>query len=273
MRLQRILAGAGVASRRKAEEIIAAGRVRVNGKTVVELGSQADPDVDRVEVDGRAVAAEHPITVIMNKPRGVVTTVSDPEGRPTVMEYVRKVKVRLFPVGRLDYATSGALLLTNDGELAQALMHPKHGVDKTYLVKVRGKVKEEILEKWREGLDIGDGTTAPARVFRVEENESFTWIVVEIREGRNRQLRRMAELTGLDLTKLKRVAFAGIDIEGVPVGEYRELTDQELARLRRDYVMPARKTKPRAAGAKEPAPSSASSRKPVRRAPRSPRNT
>ncbi|MDD5308333.1 MAG: pseudouridine synthase [Deltaproteobacteria bacterium] len=273
MRLQRILAAAGVASRRKAEEIIASGRVRVNGRIVVELGSQADPEVDRVEVDGRTISAEHPITVIMNKPRGVVTTVSDPEGRPTVMEYVRGVKARLFPVGRLDYATSGALLLTNDGELAQALTHPKNGVDKTYLVKVRGKVREETLEKWREGFDLGDGATGPSRVFRVEENESFTWLVVEIREGRNRQLRRMAEQTGLDLTKLKRVSFAGVGIEGLPVGEYRELTDQELARLRKDYVLPARKTKPRAVRAGEPSPASALPCKPVRRASRTRRNT
>ncbi len=237
-RLQKVLAAAGVASRRKAEEIIEQGRVRVNGRVVKELGAKADPDKDRIELDGRALRAEKPLTVLMNKPRGVVCTASDPEGRETVIDLVRGIRARLYPVGRLDFATSGALLLTNDGELANALTHPRFGVEKTYLLKIRGSVTEAVLEKWRKGVDIGDVVTRPAEAFKVEEEDNYTWIEVTIREGRNRQIRRMGEATGLDVNKLKRIAFAGLTIAGLKVGQYRELTARELARLKRDYISP-----------------------------------
>jgi 23S rRNA pseudouridine2605 synthase len=235
-RLQKILSGAGVASRRKAEELITAGRVRVNGRVVRELGAKADPTRDRVEVDRRTISRAEPVTVLLNKPRGVVTTLSDPEGRPTVIDFVKGVKTRVYPVGRLDYATSGALLLTNDGELANALTHPRFGVEKVYLAKVRGKVSDRVLDRWRGGVDLGEATTRPARVFKVEEEESFTWLEITIKEGRNRQIRRMGEATGLEVAKLKRISFAGLTIEGLPVGKYRELTPKEIARLKRDYV-------------------------------------
>ena len=165
-RLQKVLAKAGFASRRKSEEIISSGRVRVNGKIVTELGAKADPDKDKIEVDGRQVVFERPITLLMNKPRGVVCTASDPQGRETVVDLVRKVKARLFPVGRLDFATSGALLLTNDGELANSLTHPRYGVEKTYLLKIRGTVDEAVLNKWREGVDIGDGPGTKLKYLR-----------------------------------------------------------------------------------------------------------
>jgi 23S rRNA pseudouridine2605 synthase len=242
-RLQKVLAGAGVASRRKAEEIVAAGRVRVNGAVVTEMGVKVDPRRDRIEVDGRAIAAERPVTVLLNKPRGVVSTVRDPEGRPTVAELVRGVGARLFPVGRLDWATSGALLMTNDGDLAYALTHPKFGVEKTYHVKLVGAIAEEVLDAWRKGVKLDDGAvTRPAQaVFRVEANEGGTWIQITIKEGRNRQIRRMADATGVSVSKLKRVSFAGITIEGVPLGTYRELSEKELARLKRDHINPARR--------------------------------
>jgi len=240
-RLQKVLAGAGVASRRKAEEIVAAGRVRVNGSIVTEMGVKVDPRRDRIEVDGRAIAAEKPVTVLLNKPRGVVSTVRDPEGRPTVAELVRGVGARLYPVGRLDWATSGALLMTNDGDLAHALTHPKFGVEKTYHVKLAGAIGEEVLDAWRKGVKLDDGAvTRPAQaVFRVEVNEGGTWIQITIQEGRNRQIRRMAEATGVVVSKLKRISFAGISIEDVPIGTYRELTEKEIARLKRDHVNPA----------------------------------
>lgn len=242
-RLQKVLARAGVASRRRAEELVAAGRVRVNGAVVAEMGVKVDPRRDRIEVDGRVVAAERFVTVVLNKPRGVVSTVRDPEGRPTVAELVRGVGARLYPVGRLDWATSGALLMTNDGDLAHALTHPRFGVEKKYHVKLKGAVGEHVLDAWRRGVRLDDGSvTRPAvEVFRVEESEGGTWIQIAIREGRNRQIRRMAEATGVELTKLKRVSFAGVTIEGVPLGEYRELTDKEIARLKRDHVNPARR--------------------------------
>ncbi len=243
-RLQKILAAAGVASRRKAEELIAAGRVRVDGRVVSELGAKADASRQRIEVDGGAVVAESPVAVLLNKPRGVVSTVSDPQRRPTVIELVSKVRARLFPVGRLDYDTSGALLLTNDGELAQALTHPRHGVEKSYLVKLRGRVPLEVVERWRQGVAIGRGEkTRPAEVAVAEQADNYTWLAVTIAEGRNRQIRRMAEATGQRVAKLKRVAFAGVTIEGLPVGRYRPLTDRELSRLKRDHLIPHKRAR------------------------------
>ncbi len=239
-RLQKLIAQSGVASRRKAEELITEGRVRVNGKVVTALGTKADLSRDRVEVDGKSLSFEKQVTLLMNKPRGVVCTSSDPEGRATVLELVKGLSERLYPVGRLDFATSGALLLTNDGALSYALTHPKHSVEKVYLLKISGPVLETVLEEWRQGVDIGDVTrTRPAEVFRVEEEENYTWIEVTIREGRNRQIRRMAEATGLVVIKLKRVAFAGLTIEGIKVGEYRVLGEKELLKLRQHYHIPS----------------------------------
>ena len=238
-RLQKIIAQAGMASRRGAEDIIQAGRVRVNGQVVTALGTKADPGIDRIEVDGKVLSSEAPITLLMNKPRGVVCTLSDPEGRPTVADYVKGFKERLYPVGRLDFATSGALIMTNDGDLSYALTHPKHKVEKVYLLKVAGQVDEVILEKWRMGVDIGDVVTHPAEVFKVEEDENFTWIQVTLREGRNRQIRRMGEATGLEVKKLKRVSFAGLTIEGLRIGEHRILKESELKKIRKQYHIPS----------------------------------
>jgi len=242
-RLQKVLAQAGVASRRKAEEIILEGRVRVNGKIEKTLGTKVDPHKDRIEVNGRVIAAEHSLTVLMNKPRGVVCTSDDPEGRETVVDLVKNEDARLFPVGRLDFATSGALLLTNDGDLSYALTHPKHEVEKTYLLKIRGQVDEVDLQKWRDGVDIGDVVTRPATVFKAEEEPNYTWVEITIKEGRNRQIRRMGEAIGVDINKLKRVAFAGLTIEGLKIGQYRRLTQKELVRLKRDHINPTQKEK------------------------------
>jgi len=240
IRLQKALALAGVASRRKSEEMIEKGQVKVNGRVIKELGTKVDPKKDRIEVGGKILStAEKQVTVLMNKPRGIVCTVSDPEGRETVIDLIKNHKERLFPVGRLDFATSGALILTNDGALAYALTHPKHDVEKTYLLKVKGSVNEQTLEKWRKGVDIGDVVTRPAQVFKVEEETNFTWIEVTIKEGRNRQIRRMGEATGLEINKLKRVAFAGLTISGLKVGQYRALTEKELFKLYRDHVKTA----------------------------------
>jgi len=174
-RLQKILAAAGVASRRKSEQYILAGRVRVNGKVVTELGTKADPKRDRIEVDGNTISGEAPVVLVLNKPRGVVSTAEDPEGRETVVDLVRKVRARLYPVGRLDFATSGALLMTNDGDLAYALTHPKFGVEKVYLIKVRGQVSQQALDQWRKGVELDDGkVTRPVEVFRVEETDGYT---------------------------------------------------------------------------------------------------
>ncbi|MCU0661000.1 MAG: pseudouridine synthase [Myxococcota bacterium] len=236
MRLQRLLAIAGVASRRKAEELITAGRVTVNGKRTTELGAKADPNRDRIELDGKVLASEPKLTIIMNKPRGIVCTANDPEGRQTVLDLLKDSKLRLYPVGRLDFNTSGALLLTNDGELSYALTHPRYGVEKVYEAKIRGLVSEEMLARWRKGIELEDGVTAPAEVCRLEVEEGYTWLQVTLREGRNRQIRRMAEATGLEIIKLKRSSFAGIGIEGLRPGQYRPLTEEEMVRLVRDQV-------------------------------------
>lgn len=236
-RLQKILAAAGVASRRAAEELLVAGRVRVNGRTVRELGTRADAHRDRIEVDGRRIAAESLVYYVLHKPRGVVSTLSDPEGRPSVGELVADVPERVYPIGRLDFHTSGALLLTNDGELANGLLHPSRAVPKLYVAKVRGHLADRDLERLREGVTLDDGTrTAKADVGVLREEPTSTWLRIVLREGKNRQIHRMAEAIGAQVMRLSRQTFAGIDIEGVRPGELRQLDDAEVQKLRETYL-------------------------------------
>ncbi len=230
-RLQKILARAGVASRRAAEAVVTAGRVRVNGRVVTELGTRADPYQDKIEVDGRRIVAEPRVIVLMHKPRSTVTTAHDPEGRPTVIDIVRNVPRRLYPVGRLDFQTSGALLLTNDGDLAAAMLHPKKHVPKTYLVKVAGRMEEADIERWHKGVELDDGRTLPANVHVVDRSEDATWMEVTLTEGRNQQIRRMGEATGFPVLRLTRLSFAGIGIDGLRPGQWRFLTNEELRDL------------------------------------------
>ncbi|MBN2527771.1 MAG: rRNA pseudouridine synthase [Deltaproteobacteria bacterium] len=238
-RLQKIMAQAGIASRRKCEELIQSGKVTVDGQTVTELGTKVDPTTQTITVFGQKLTKERPVVIVMNKPRGVICSVNDPEGRETVLDIVKEEGLRLFPVGRLDYNTSGALLLTNDGELAHALTHPRFGAPKKYMVKFRGAVSDNHLQQWKQGVVLDDGTrTRPViDIARIEESDGGTWVVVIIKEGKNRQIRRMADATGMQISKLKRVAFAGIDIEGLPVGKYRRLTPKELDRLITEYAV------------------------------------
>src|SRR5215467_7114926 len=174
-RLQKLLARAGVASRRSAEQFIRAGRVRVNGRVVSELGAKADARTDRVEVDGRRIVAESPVYLVLNKPRGVVSTLMDPEGRPTVRDLLAGAPGRVYPVGRLDFATSGVLLATNDGDFSMALLHPKKAVPKTYVVKVLGEMETKDLDHWRKGVQLDDGKTLPARVKLLRHEAGKTW--------------------------------------------------------------------------------------------------
>lgn len=234
-RLQKILAAAGIASRREAEKIITAGRVRVNGKVVTELGSKFDPDRTRIMVDGKPIKAESKAYYMFYKPRGVVTTMSDPENRRSIADFVKDLPERVFPVGRLDYNTEGLLLLTNDGALAQALMHPSHEVNKTYLVKVPGIVPDEKLDLLRMGIKLEDGMTAPAVVnLRSYEHEhNFTLFDITIHEGRNRQVRRMCDAIGLPVRDLKRIKMGPLTLSDLGRGKFRELTDGELAALKK----------------------------------------
>jgi 23S rRNA pseudouridine2605 synthase len=239
-RLQKILAAAGVCSRRKAEELIVAGRVQVNGKVVTELGTKADATRDHIRVDGKLLhGAERPRYYVVNKPKGYVTTVSDPQGRPTVMQLIRGGE-RVFPVGRLDYASEGLLLMTNDGALANGLTRAAAKVEKTYLVKVSGKPAEAGLEQIRKGMMIergkpgsGEGRvlTAPAklRLFRDAENPWYELVLIE---GRNREIRKMFEEIGNHVEKIRRIGYGPLVLDVEP-GEARELTEQEVEKLRR----------------------------------------
>jgi len=212
----------------------------VNGATVVTLGTKVDPRADKVEVDGRRLVAEAPIYLLLHKPRGVVSTVHDPEGRPTVRELLANVSERVFPVGRLDFHTSGALLLTNDGEFCDALIHPKHDVPKTYVAKVQGDMKDADRLRWEEGVTIDGEKTRPAEVFVLRHEQGKTWLEVTLYEGRNQQIRKMGEVTGFPVMRLARVAFAGITTERLRPGEYRALTRDELIALRESFSVPRR---------------------------------
>jgi 23S rRNA pseudouridine2605 synthase len=245
-RLQKVVARAGVSSRRGAEDLIVRGRVRVNGAIVTELGTKVDPRADKVEVDGRRLVAETPVYFVLNKPRGVVSTVSDPEGRSTVRGLVAGVTERVFPVGRLDYHTSGVLLLTNDGEFMDALLHPKRDVPKTYVVKVNGEMKETDRKKWEEGVIVDGEKTRPAEVFVLRREKGKTWLEVTLYEGRNQQLRKMGEATGFPVMRLSRTAFAGITSEGLRPGQFRQLVPAELLELKKTFGVPRRVRSPAA---------------------------
>jgi 23S rRNA pseudouridine2605 synthase len=235
-RLQKIIAAAGVASRRKAEELITSGRVQVNGTVVTELGTKADPETDHIKVNGKLLqGVQRHIYLLLNKPKGYVTTVSDPEKRPTVMDLMRGVKGRVYPVGRLDYASEGLLLLTNDGALANLLMKAASHVPKTYLVKVAGTPKEEELAKLRAGVSIATDEgkrvkTGPASV-RIVKEAANPWYEITLIEGRNRQIRRMFEAVGHHVEKIKRVRYGPLTLD-VPTGKFRKLTVKEVERLR-----------------------------------------
>ena len=267
-RLQKIIAAAGIASRRKAEQMIASGLVEVNGKTVTELGSKADPEHDHIRVNGKLLrGAEQHVYLLMNKPKGYVTTVSDPEGRPTVMSLLRGIHARVYPVGRLDYASEGLLLLTNDGDMAHLLMKAASHVEKVYLVKVAGTPNEAALQKLRRGLMIPEGRvaatrnprqanesmvedrhdtsssssgarrerqqrvrTAPAKVRMIKESEN-PWYEITLIEGKNRQLRKMFEEIGHHVEKIKRVRYGPLTLD-VPPGEFRRLGLEEVRKLK-----------------------------------------
>lgn len=230
-RLQKILSQAGIASRRASEQLILDGRVTVNGATIRQLGSKADPTHDEIRVDGRRIRLpERHIYLLLNKPRGYVTTRSDPQKRPTVIDLVG-VREYVYPVGRLDFDSEGLLLLTNDGDLAARLTHPSHGVARVYEARVLGVPDEHDLQRLRRGVVIDGQRTGPADVQLVERRQGPT-LVVSIREGRNRQVRKMCEAIGHPVDRLKRVAIGPIRDDTLKVGQWRELTAAEVARLR-----------------------------------------
>ena len=229
-RLQKLIAQAGICSRREAEKIISAGRVTVDGKIIRELGAKADPSKNKIRVDGKLLhfAAEK-IYLLLNKPRGYVSTVKDERGRKTVLELLgENFSERVWPVGRLDLNSEGLLILTNDGDLTNALIHPRFEVSKTYRAKISGDVTEEKLDKLRAGIELDDGLTAPAEIYLLEKN----LVEVTIHEGRNRQVRRMFAAVGCDVKRLRRIKFSFLTLDGLKVGAFRKLTAEEISRLK-----------------------------------------
>ena len=232
-RLQKILSEVGVASRRGAEELIREGRITVNGR-VAKLGDKADPFHDHIKVDGRRVTlAASKVYLMVYKPKNVVTTVQDPEGRTTVMDLVKSNYPRLFPVGRLDYDAEGFLLVTNDGELGHRLSHPSFQIPRTYRVKVKGKPTQEDIRKLRHGIVLADGPTAPCHVLPLQETDENSWLEMTLHEGRNRQVKRMWEKMGYSVLKLRRVRFAGLSLGRLKPGEYRPLRPAEVEKLKK----------------------------------------
>jgi 23S rRNA pseudouridine2605 synthase len=231
-RLQKVLAAAGIASRREAERLIQAGRVAVNGRVVTVLGTRVDPGRDAVKVDGQSIGrAERPVYYLLHKPKGVLSTARDPKGRPTVVGLLRGVGERVYPVGRLDWNSEGLMILTNDGDLAHHLTHPSNHVPKVYRVKIKGVVEPEALERVRHGLYLDGRRTLPAPVTRISAQQN-TWVEVTLFEGRRNQIRRVFERLGHPVLKLRRTAIGPIADRALKPGEYRTLSPAEVARLK-----------------------------------------
>jgi 23S rRNA pseudouridine2605 synthase len=270
-RLQKIIAHAGVSSRREAEAMIREGRVTLNGRVVTELGTRADPDRDHIKVDGKLITKAEPHRyILLYKPREVMTTVEDPQGRRTVIDLVRGIRERIYPVGRLDFHSEGLVLLTNDGELAFKVSHPTHGSVKTYSVKVRGVPDERMIDKLRRGITLDGKRTLPCDIERMRttgkrDDEGNSWFEVKLREGRTQQIRKMFQAIGHPVSKLRRVAIGPISDPKLTPGVWRELTKQEVKMLetmkelkkpvkaRRTTARPVSRKKPAAGGAKRPA--------------------
>ena len=233
-RLQKYLAAMGVASRRACEQLIAEGRVQVNGETVTLPGTKITPGADTVAVDGRVLSRAPRLRyILLYKPVGYICSAADEKGRRTVLDLLDGVTERVYPVGRLDYDTSGVLLLTNDGELTNRLLHPSHEVEKTYLAQVEGEPDQKALERLRKGVKLSDGLTAPAKVRRQRSRDGRFWLELTIHEGRNRQVRRMLEAVGHPVLHLKRTKLDFLDLSGLSPGAWRELSADEVGRLKR----------------------------------------
>lgn len=235
MRLQKYMAKCGVASRRKCEEIILQNRVKVNESIVNELGAKVDPDNDEIQMDNKIIRIEESkIYIVLNKPIGYVTTMSDQFQRPTVIDLVSNIPQRIYPVGRLDYDTSGLLLLTNDGDLTYKLTHPKHEVIKTYIATIQGNPSEQILDSFRNGLDIDGYVTAKANIKILKSYKDSSLVEIKIHEGKNRQIRRMCEKIDHSVIDLKRISMGIIELGDLEVGKWRYLADRELHYLKKN---------------------------------------
>lgn len=231
MRLAKYLAQAGIASRRQAEALIASGRIKVNGEVVTDLARQVNGVTDRIDFDDRPAETEKPVYILLHKPSGYLSTVTDPRGRPTVRQLVSSIKERIYPVGRLDYDTAGLLLLTNDGAFTNLMIHPRYKIAKKYEVRITGRIKPAELKKLREGVMLEDGLTAPAQVTLVKSAPDFSLIELVIHEGRKRQVKRMMAAVGHPLLSLTRTGLGFLDLVGVEPGHFRYLGQEEVEGL------------------------------------------
>lgn len=229
MRLQKFLAYTGIASRRASEKLILDGRVQVNDRVVRELGTKIDSDVDEVKLDGKICCIQpRRVYILMNKPMGIVTTVKDPFGRSTVMDLLKGLKERVYPVGRLDKDTEGLLILTNDGEMTYKLTHPKHEIEKTYLAFVKGKVSWQQIRLLEKGVKLEDGLTAPAKVKIIKFEDEYTIMEIKIHEGKKRQIRRMCDAIGHPVIYLKRTQIGMLSLKSLKPGQWRFMTSKEI---------------------------------------------
>jgi 23S rRNA pseudouridine2605 synthase len=243
-RLQKYLAHAGIASRRDCEELIMAGKVKVNKSVVREMGTKIDPEKDVVEVNEKVVEnREEKTYILLNKPSGYITTVRDPQKRPKVVDLLSDISKRIYPVGRLDFETEGLLLMTNDGEITYALTHPKHEIGKTYIAVVKGLPDRDKLKRFQKGLRLTDGLTAPAKIKFVKKQGSNAVLEIKIYEGRNRQIRRMFETIGHPVLALKRVSLGFLNLDGLEVGKYRYLKKPEIKKLKSLFEKKPQNTK------------------------------
>jgi pseudouridine synthase len=231
-RLQKVISHAGIASRREAEQLITEGRVAVNGAVVTQLGTKVDPARDKVKVDGKLLKSfPGKVYIVLNKPAGYVSTLRDPQERPVVMDLLDKVTTRVFPVGRLDYDAEGLLLLTNDGELAHRLQHPRHRIVRTYEVKVKDIPTSQALSSLRNGVQLEDGVALPAKVVFLKKTAKNCWLKMTLYEGRNRQVKRMCAAVGHNVLKLKRVRLGSLGLGSLSKGQYRHLAKDEVKKL------------------------------------------
>ena len=232
VRLNKFLSAAGVSSRREADRLIEQGRVKVNGKIVQTLGIKVDENKDRIEVDGKTVeGAQRKVYMLLNKPPQFLVTLKDPFQRPTITDLLPKLKTRLFPVGRLDFDSEGLLLMTNDGELTNRLIHPRYEIKKIYLVKIKGHPEKEQMSRLERGISIDGKKTSPAKIFPISSSPSRSLYKVELHEGRKREIRRMFEAIGFRVLLLRRIKFAGLTLDGLNPGDWRYLTDKEVQNL------------------------------------------
>lgn len=232
-RLQKVMSEFGVASRRKCEEIIATGRVKVNGNLITEPGCKVDKEKDLIEVDGRIIkCSESKVYILLNKPVGYITSAKDQFGRPTVLDLIKGVSLRVFPIGRLDYDTEGLLLLTNDGDLTYKITHPKHNIEKTYRALLRGKAGEDAIQKFKDGIPIENYITSPAKLEIIRYAKGNSIVDITIHEGKNRQVRKMCDAIGHEVIKLRRIQIGKIGLGSLKIGEWRYLSDSEIKYLK-----------------------------------------